>query len=167
MSKVYLDPRRLARRVARLRGRGAAIVLANGCFELLHVGHVRYLEAAKALGDVLIVAVNTDESIRLIKPDRRPVNPDRERFEIVAGLGAVDYVVPLSERTPASLIELFRPEIHAKGNDYTLDQIPERALVESLGGRVALVGGPKRRSTTEMLRSIRLTPAASPMGMVR
>jgi D-glycero-beta-D-manno-heptose 1-phosphate adenylyltransferase len=156
MSKIYLDPPRLERRIRRLRNRGATVVLANGCFELLHVGHVRYLEAAKALGDILIVAVNTDESMRLIKPDRRPVNPDRERLEIIAALASVDFVVPLSERTPASLIELFRPDVQAKGTDYRLDQIPERVLVESYGGRVELVGGPKRRSTTDMLHSIRI-----------
>jgi rfaE bifunctional protein nucleotidyltransferase chain/domain len=161
MRKIYLDPHRLARRVQRRRDRGATIVLANGCFELLHVGHIRYLDAAKALGDVLIVAVNTDESMRLIKPDRRPVNPDRERFEIIAALAAVDFVVPLSQRTPASLIELFRPDIQAKGTDYRLDMIPERVIVEAYGGRIELVGGEKRRSTTDMLRSIRVHPESA------
>ena len=160
MTKIYLDPTRLARRVQRLRARGATVVFANGCFELIHVGHIRYLEAAKALGDVLVVAVNTDESMRLIKPDRRPVNPDRERFEIIAALAAVDFVVPLSERLPTSLIELLRPDVHTKGTDYRIDQIPERIVVESYGGRVELVGGEKRRSTTDMLRSIRVFPEA-------
>jgi D-beta-D-heptose 7-phosphate kinase/D-beta-D-heptose 1-phosphate adenosyltransferase len=130
------------------------IVTANGCFELLHVGHVHYLASAKALGDVLIVAVNTDDSMRLIKPDRRPVNPDSERFEIIAALEAVDYVVPLNERTPVSLLELFKPDIHTKGTDYTLDKIPERVVVERYGGRVELVGGPKSHSTTDMLRAL-------------
>ncbi len=161
MTKIHHDPSRLARRLRILRQRGGTIVLANGCFELLHVGHIRYLEAAKALGDYLVVAVNTDESMRLIKPDRRPVNPDRERFEIIAALGCVDFVVPLNDRTPARLIELLRPEIQAKGTDYRLDQIPERVIVESYGGRVALVGGEKRRSTTDMLRSIRVAPEAA------
>ncbi len=166
MHKIYLDPSRLERRLRRLRQRGATVVFANGCFELLHVGHVRYLDAAKALGDLLIVAVNTDESIRLIKPDRRPVNPDRERFEIIAALGSVDFVIPLSGRTPASLIELLRPDVHTKGTDYRLDQIPERSIVESYGGRVELVGGEKRRSTTDMLRSIRVLPeAAAPVSL--
>ena len=160
MPKIFTDPARLAGRLDRLRDGGATIVLANGCFELLHVGHVRYLEAAKALGDVLVVAVNTDASMRLIKPDRRPVNPDRERLEIIAALGAVDFVVPLADRTPAGLIELFRPHVQAKGSDYRLDQIPERFLVQSYGGRVELVGGPKRRSTTDMLRSIRVEAPA-------
>jgi rfaE bifunctional protein nucleotidyltransferase chain/domain len=167
MRKIYLDPARLARRVQRLRDGGATVVLANGCFELLHVGHVRYLEAAKSLGDVLIVAVNTDESIRLIKPGRGLVSPDRERFEIIAALGVVDFVVPLSDRTPASLIDLLRPDIQAKGTDYRLDQIPERVNVEAYGGRVELVGGPKCRSTTDMIRSIRVLNAtvAAPAGV--
>ena len=160
MPKIYTDLDRLSSRLNRLRQKGATIVLANGCFELLHVGHIRYLEAAKALGDVLVVAVNTDESMRLIKPDRCPVNPDHERFEIIAALRPVDFVVPLADRTPAALIERFRPHIQAKGNDYRLDQIPERFLVQSYGGRVELVGGPKQRSTTNMLQSIRV---ASPV----
>jgi D-glycero-beta-D-manno-heptose 1-phosphate adenylyltransferase len=166
MRKIYLDPSRLARRIQRLRDRGATIVFANGCFELLHGGHIRYLNAAKELGDVLVVAVNTDESMRLIKPDRHPVNPDRERFEIIAALGCVDFVVPLADRTPASLIELLRPDVQAKGTDYRLDQIPERLIVESYGGRVELVGGEKQRSTTDMLRSIRVLPEATgPAGL--
>jgi D-glycero-beta-D-manno-heptose 1-phosphate adenylyltransferase len=153
--KIFEDPARLALRIDEARRLGRTIVFANGCFELLHVGHVRYLQAARELGDLLIVAVNTDRSLGLIKPDRRPVNADRERMEIIAALGSVDYVVPLSDRTPSNLIALFRPHIHTKGTDYTLDQIPERVIVESYGGRVELVGGPKERSTTAMLRTIK------------
>jgi D-beta-D-heptose 7-phosphate kinase/D-beta-D-heptose 1-phosphate adenosyltransferase len=153
--KIILEPIALQPRIEALRRRGKKIVFANGCFELLHVGHIRYLNAAKALGDVLIVAVNTDESMALIKPERRPVNPDIERMEILAALEAVDYVVPLAERTPVELIQLFRPDIHTKGTDYTLDRIPERSVVESYGGRVELVGGPKDHSTTDMLRALR------------
>jgi D-beta-D-heptose 7-phosphate kinase/D-beta-D-heptose 1-phosphate adenosyltransferase len=154
VNKIFLEPENLATHIDRLRSRGLTIVFANGCFELLHVGHVRYLHGAKTLGDVLIVAVNTDESMRQIKPERRPVNPDHERFEILAAIECVDYVVPLRETTPCSLIRLFRPHIHTKGTDYTLDRIPERAVVESYGGRVELVGGPKDHSTTEMLESL-------------
>jgi D-beta-D-heptose 7-phosphate kinase/D-beta-D-heptose 1-phosphate adenosyltransferase len=153
--KIVHDPARLVPRLERARRAGRTVVFANGCFELLHVGHVRYLNAAKELGDLLVVAINTDQSLRLIKPDRRPVNSDAERMEIIASLAAVDYVVPLRERTPAELIALLRPDVHTKGTDYTLDRIPERAVVESYGGRVALVGGPKERSTTDMLRNIR------------
>lgn len=146
------------------RAAGRTIVLANGCFELLHVGHIRYLAAARALGDVLIVAVNTDASMALIKPGRRPVNPDLERFEIIAALESVDYVVPLDDRTPAGLIELFRPHVQAKGTDYTLDRIPERVVLEGYGGRVELVGGPKRRSSGEMIRLMQGAAGSSTTG---
>lgn len=153
--KIYLDPVELAAKLDALRAKGAIIVTANGCFELLHLGHVHYLRAAKALGDVLVLAVNSDESMRRIKPDRRPVNPDVDRYEILAAFEFVDFVVPLEESTPISLLELFRPHVHAKGTDYTLARIPERETVERNGGRVELVGGPKERSTTEMLDSLK------------
>ena len=155
ISKICLDPQSLAPYLEEQRQRGLTVVFANGCFELVHVGHVRYLTSAKALGDILIVAVNTDDSMRQIKPDRKPVNPDHERMEILAAFEAVDHVVPLRERTPHSLIELFRPQIHTKGTDYTLDRIPERTLVESYGGRVEIVGDPKDHSTTDMLRALK------------
>jgi D-beta-D-heptose 7-phosphate kinase/D-beta-D-heptose 1-phosphate adenosyltransferase len=153
--KIYVDPRGLKPHVEDLQSQGKTIVFGNGCFDLLHVGHIRYLEAAKALGDVLILAVNTDESMARIKPGREPVKPDHERFEILAAFESVDFVVPLVEDTPTSLLELFRPDIHTKGTDYTLDQIPERVVVESYGGRVELVGGPKEHSTTTMLKTIK------------
>ena len=152
--RIHLDPKKLRRHIESLRARGKTVVFANGCFELLHVGHVRYLKAAKALGDVLVVAVNTDESLRRIKPDRRPVNPDHERFELLAALEPVDFVVPLHEDTPHSLLDLLRPDIHTKGTDYTLDKIPERTVVESYGGRVEIVGDPKDHSTTAMLEAL-------------
>ncbi len=153
--KIYQDPHALSSRIEELRARGARIIFANGCFELLHVGHVRYLKGAKALGDVLICAVNTDESLKMIKPDRRPVNPDVERFEIVAALECVDFVVPLAERTPAELLAILKPDVHTKGTDYTLDRIPERVVVEAYGGRVAIVGDDKSHSTTQMIKEIR------------
>lgn len=160
-TKVVLTPHDLVPHVEDSRRRGRTIVFANGCFELLHVGHVRYLVGAKELGDLLIVAVNTDASIALIKPGRRPVNPEQERFEIIAALGAVDFVVPLADRTPAMLLDLFRPDVYTKGTDYTLDQLaPEREIVEGHGGRVVLVGGPKCQSTRIMLDLIR-APAMS------
>jgi len=155
IEKIFPDPRELGERIEAHRRGGKTIVFANGCFELLHVGHIRYLEAAKEEGDILVVAVNSDESMRLIKPERKPVNPDVERFEIIAAIGAVDYVVPLRERTPHSLIDLLRPDIHTKGTDYTLDRIPERELVESYGGKVKIVGDPKSHSTTDMLRVLK------------
>jgi len=144
--KAWLDAEKAA---------GKTVVFACGCFELLHVGHVRYLTAAREEGDLLVVAVNTDASIARIKPGRRPVNPDHERFEMLAALRPVDVVVPLTETTPIELIRYLQPDVHTKGTDYTLDRIPERAIVESYGGRVAIVGDPKEHSTTDMLRAIR------------
>jgi D-beta-D-heptose 7-phosphate kinase/D-beta-D-heptose 1-phosphate adenosyltransferase len=154
MVKFYENPADLVPVLEELRRQGKIIVFGNGCFELLHVGHVRYLFGAKAKGDVLVVAVNTDGSMKKIKPDRNPVNPDRERFELIAAIEAVDYVVPLSEETPVSLIRMLRPHIHTKGTDYTVERIPERQVVESYGGRVEIVGDPKNHSTTSMLRGI-------------
>ncbi|MEE8141916.1 MAG: adenylyltransferase/cytidyltransferase family protein [Planctomycetota bacterium] len=158
LSKIFTDSDSLCPHIEECKRRGLKIVFANGCFELLHVGHIRYLREAKSLGDILIVAVNTDESMSVVKPDRSPVNPDSERFEIIAALEAVDYVVPLREQTPITLIELFKPDIHTKGTDYTLDDIPERSAVESYGGRVQLVGGPKVRNTRDMLDELRGGP---------
>ncbi len=162
VSKVFLDPEALLPVIAERRRAGEKVVFACGCFELLHVGHVRYLYGAKEHGDILIVAVNTDDSIKQIKPDRTPVNPDRERYELLAALEPVDYVIPLSATTPNSLIEAFRPEVHTKGTDYKLEDIPERPVVESYGGRVELVGDPKDHSTTEMLRMLREATPSGP-----
>ena len=152
--KIYLDPNSLSPHIEALQQQGKTIVFANGCFELLHVGHVRYLTAAKALGDALIVAVNTDSSMSRIKPGRQPVNPDLERYELLAAMEVVDFVVPLDDDTPNNLLSLFRPQIHTKGTDYTLEKIPERVVVESYGGRVELVGDPKDHSTTAMLEAL-------------
>ena len=127
--KIYENPRELIPIIGDKRSSGNKIVFGNGCFDLWHVGHTRYLYAAKSLGDVLIVAVNTDSSMKRIKPERKPITPDYERFEIVAGIGAVDYVIPLEEDTPISLIELYRPDIHTKGTDYINRYIPEREVV--------------------------------------
>ena len=121
--KIFLDPASLKPHIDELRSAGSTIATACGCFELIHVGHVRYLYGAKNEADVLIVAVNTDASMRLIKPDRRPVNPDHERFEILAALEPVDYVVPLVDARPDRLIEMFRPDVHCKGKDYTLETL--------------------------------------------
>lgn len=153
--KVFADPRELAPIVERYRSEGKTFAFANGCFELLHVGHIRYLAAAKAEADYLIVAVNSDDSMKRIKPDRKPVNRDHERMEILAAFRSVDFVVPLRENTPDSLLLLLRPEVHCKGTDYTEDQLPERDTVRSYGGRIALVGGPKVQSTRDMLSQMR------------
>lgn len=153
--KIYQEARDLLPALQERRSRGETIVFANGCFELLHVGHTRYLTASRELGDCLIVAVNTDVSLGVFKPGRSPVNPDFERYEILAALEAVDYVVPLRERTPAELLDLLRPDIQTKGTDYTLDRIPERVVIEGYGGRVEIVGDPKSHSTTEMLAAMK------------
>lgn len=145
-----LDRNRLIARVAILRKNGARIVLANGCFDLLHVGHIRYLEGAKQLGDVLIVGINADEQVRVLKGEGRPFVPERERAELIAALRVVDYVSIFSEPTVEELIKAIRPDFHAKGTDYTIDTVPERDIVRAYGGRVAIVGDPKSHSSTEM-----------------
>ncbi|HZH34684.1 MAG TPA: adenylyltransferase/cytidyltransferase family protein [Pyrinomonadaceae bacterium] len=149
-----LDRNRLVARVAIERRRGARIVLANGCFDLLHVGHIRYLEGAKRLGDVLVVGINSDEQVRGLKGEKRPFVPELERAEIIAALRMVDLVTIFPERTVEELIRAIRPDFHAKGTDYTEDTVPERDIVREMGGRVAIVGDPKDHSTSEMLNRV-------------
>ena len=144
-------------RVEQWRHAGERIILANGNFDLLHVGHVRYLRGAKELGGKLVVAVNSDESVRALKGDGRPVMPAEERAEIVAALADVDAVVIFSELDVRALIREIRPDIQAKGTDYTLDSVPERDAVAEYGGRVAIVGDPKNHSSSEIIRT-RLGP---------
>jgi rfaE bifunctional protein nucleotidyltransferase chain/domain len=150
----------LRRRVQDWREAGEHIVLANGNFDLLHVGHVRYLRGAKELGGKLIVAINSDESVRALKGEGRPVMPASERAEIVAAFCDVDAVVIFPELDVRALIREIRPDIQAKGTDYTVDSVPERDTVAECGGRVAIVGDPKEHSTTGILRS-RLAPRRS------
>jgi len=138
------------------RRAGERITLANGNFDLLHVGHVRYLQAAKALGGKLVVAINSDDSVRALKGEGRPIMPAHERAEIVAALADVDAVVIFPELDVRAIIREIRPDIQAKGTDYTLDSVPEHDTVAEYGGRVAIVGDPKDHSTSEMIRS-RLT----------
>jgi rfaE bifunctional protein nucleotidyltransferase chain/domain len=142
-------------RVEQWRHAGERIILANGNFDLLHVGHVRYLRGAKELGGKLVVAVNSDESVRALKGDRRPVMPAEERAEIVAALADVDAVVIFSELDVRALIREIRPDIQAKGTDYTMDSVPERDAVAEYGGRVAIVGDSKNHSTSEIIRTRR------------
>ncbi len=134
------------------RSAGNQIVLTNGCFDLLHVGHVRYLRAAKQLGGKLIVAVNSDASTRQIKGEGRPRVPDHERAELLSALADVDAVTIFDTLDVRDLIHLLRPDIHAKGTDYTAENVPERDVVIACGGRVVIVGDPKDHSTTEILR---------------
>ena len=149
-----LERNRLIARVAIARRGGARVVFANGCFDLLHVGHVRYLEAAKGLGDLLVVGINSDEQVRLLKGEGRPFVTARERAEVIASLRAVDYVTVFHEPTVTELLLALRPDIHAKGTDYTEESVPEREVVRSFGGRVQIVGDPKDHSSTEMLRKV-------------
>ena len=138
-------------RIAEHRRCSQGIVLANGCFDLLHVGHVRYLEGARREGDVLVVGINSDASERLLKGDGRPILPAQARAELVAALAVVDYVVIFDEPNVEALLTALRPDVHAKGTDYTVETVPERALAAQLGVRVAVVGDPKQHSTRELL----------------
>lgn len=144
----------VARQVEEARSAGKRIALANGVFDLLHVGHVRYLEAAAGMADVLVVAVNGDASTRANKGPDRPVIPEDERAEIVAALACVDHVVLFDEPNPIPIIRALRPHLQVKGTDYTESTIPEREEVERWGGRVAIAGDPKDHSTTETLRRL-------------
>lgn len=145
----------LIAQVEKGRQKGSIIVLANGCFDVLHVGHVRYLAGAKALGDLLVVGVNSDEQVAILKGKGRPIMGERERAEIVASLEAVDFVTIFDEPTVESLLLALRPNIHAKGTDYTEDTVPERNVVSAFGGRVAIVGDPKNHSTSKILDLVR------------
>ena len=159
-TEKILSRERLKQRVTAWRQAGDSITLANGCFDLLHVGHVRYLHAAKQLGGRLIVAINSDESVRVLKGEGRPLMPAEERAEILSALADVDAVVIFPERDVRALIREVRPEVQAKGTDYTADTVPERDVVTECGGRVEIVGDPKDHSATEIIRS-RLGPRHS------
>ena len=145
----------LVDRVAQDRRAGLSVAFANGGFDLLHVGHVRYLEAARREADRLVVAINDDRSIRALKGPSRPVLPEADRAELVAALRAVDYVVIFPEPTVTPLLELLRPDVHCKGTDYTVDTVPERDTVRAYGGRIAIVGDPKDHSTSDLLTRLR------------
>ena len=142
------------------RAAGRTVALANGCFDLLHVGHVRYLAGAAAEADRLVVAVNDDDSVRALKGDGRPLHPAEERAELVAALAVVDYVVLFSGPTVARVIERIRPDVHCKGTDYTPATVPERDVVAAAGGRTAIVGDPKDHSTRDLLDRIRAAGGA-------
>ncbi|MFZ0307262.1 MAG: adenylyltransferase/cytidyltransferase family protein [Candidatus Sulfotelmatobacter sp.] len=152
-----LGRQQLREHVEQWRRSGERIVLANGNFDLLHVGHVRYLRGAKELGGKLVVAINSDESVRALKGEGRPVMPAEERAEIVAALADVDAVVIFGELDVCALIREIRPDIQAKGTDYAAETVPERDAVAEYGGRVAIVGDPKNHSTSEIIRT-RLGP---------
>ena len=154
---MVLTESELVDAVARDRAAGRTLAFANGCFDLLHVGHVRYLQSAAAEGDRLIVAVNDDASVAALKGEGRPVQPAADRAELIAALRGVDYVVVFGDPTVERLLRLLKPDVHCKGTDYTVDSVPERAVVLAYGGRTAIVGDPKHHNTRELLARIRAT----------
>lgn len=154
-SAPILDREGIVRAVDEARAAGKTIALANGCFGILHVGHVRYLQAAAQEAEILVVGVNSDDSYDALGKKARPVVEENERAEIVAAIRGVGFVTIFHETTAEALIRAIRPDVHCKGTDYTVDTVPERALVESLGGRVAIVGDPKDHSTSALLERMR------------
>lgn len=155
-SKI-LSHQQLFEQAEQRRATGRRVVFANGAFDLLHAGHVRYLEAAKEQADWLVVGVNSDRSVRHAKGEGRPIVPERERAEIIAALACVDAVVLFDEDSPASLLRRLRPDVHAKGTDYTSDTVPERDVLATYGGRTVIVGDPKDHATTDLIERIRET----------
>jgi len=153
-SKILSLPR-LLERATEQRTRGRRIVFANGAFDLLHVGHVRYLEAARHLGDWLAVGVNSDRSVAAAKGPGRPIVPEGERAELVAALECVDAVTIFDEESPAALIRRLEPHVHAKGTDYTAETVPERQAVAAYGGKTVIVGDPKEHATTDVIEKIK------------
>jgi len=151
---VVISEAELIDAIARERAAGRTIAFANGCFDLLHVGHVRYLAGAAAEGDRLIVAVNDDRSVERLKGAGRPILPASDRAELVAALRGVDYVVVFADENVERLLLLLKPDVHCKGTDYTVDSVPERAVVAGYGGRTAIVGDPKNHATRELLQRI-------------
>jgi rfaE bifunctional protein nucleotidyltransferase chain/domain len=152
-----LSESELVAAVAALRAEGRTIAFANGCFDLLHVGHVRYLEGAAAEADCLIVALNDDASVERLKGPGRPAIPVGERAEIIAALGVVDYVVTFADETVERLLGRIKPDVHCKGTDYTVDTVPERAAVQAYGGRTAIVGDSKDHASRDLAKRIRAT----------
>ena len=159
---MVLSESQLVEAVARDRAAGRTLAFANGCFDLLHVGHVRYLRAAAAEADRLIVAVNDDRSVAGLKGEGRPILPASDRAELVAALRGVEYVVVFGDATVERLLLLVKPDVHCKGTDYTPDTVPERAVVAGYGGRTAIVGDPKSHATRELLARIAASPHPAP-----
>jgi len=154
LTAPILNRTELAETVEQARTRGEKVILANGCFDLFHVGHVRYLTGAKALGGFLIVGINSDRQVRHLKGQGRPFMPEAERAEIVAAFRAVDAVTVFDDPTVEELIKTIRPDFHAKGTDYTTDTVPERDMVLAYGGTVAIVGDPKDHSSTDLIGAV-------------
>jgi rfaE bifunctional protein nucleotidyltransferase chain/domain len=158
MNAPILEEEALSRIVAGERQAGRTIAFANGVFDILHVGHIRYLQGAAAIADRLIVAVNSDESVRMLKGEGRPIMAERERAEIVSAIRGVSWVIIFREKSPARLLGALRPDFQAKGTDYTPDSVPEAAVVRGYGGKVVIVGDPKDHSTTEIFERMKKSP---------
>lgn len=155
MGKIINNPIELKEILEKERKKGKKIVFGNGCFDILHVGHIRYLKGAKSLGDILVIAVNDDNSVLAIGKREKVVIPALERAEIVASIEGVDYVIVFSEPTVENLLLTLRPDIHAKGTDYTEESVPEKDIVTSYGGKVAIVGDPKNHSSRNIISMIK------------
>lgn len=151
---MLIDRKLIIETCEKIRQGGKKIVFTNGCFDILHVGHVRYLTTAKSFGDILIVGLNTDESVKILKGETRPINNEKDRAEILLGLKAVDYVVLFGERTAENLVSEIRPDVYVKGADYTVDKIPEAKIVQSYGGQIELVKFVDGHSTTNIIQKI-------------
>ena len=151
-TSLILERQALVARVDAEKKKGRSVVLANGCFDLLHAGHVRYLQGARSLGNLLVVGINSDDQVARLKGQGRPILPERDRAEIVASIEVVDLVTIFDEPTVTELLLAIRPDIHAKGTDYTEETVPERDVVRSFGGHVRIVGDPKDHSTSELIR---------------
>ena len=153
-SALVLSREELAEQIKKRRVQNEKIVLANGCFDLFHVGHVRYLAGAKDLGDCLIVGINADAQVRRLKGENRPFMPEAERAEMIAALRFVDFVTIFDEPTVEELIKTIQPDFHAKGTDYTAESVPEKDSVTAYGGRVCIVGDPKNHSSTDLIGKV-------------
>ena len=151
MNAPILDEAQLVDALERERASGKRVAFANGCFDVLHVGHIRYLQDAARVADVLVVGVNGDESVRVLKGEGRPVMPENERAEIISAIRGVSYVTIFRESSPSRLLQTLKPDFQCKGTDYTADSVPEAEIVKAYGGRVVIVGDPKDHSTTELL----------------
>jgi rfaE bifunctional protein nucleotidyltransferase chain/domain len=152
---IYNDAEKLAAELAGERAGGAAVVLANGCFDILHVGHVRYIREAASLGDILVVAVNDDSSTAELKGSGRPITPQDERAEIIAGIKGVDYVLIFGGKTVDHVIRMLKPDIHAKGTDYTVETVPELETSKAIGCRTVIVGDPKDHASRDIIKKLR------------
>ena len=157
MGNKVMERNELVQEVAHLQAAGRRVVFTNGCFDILHAGHVRYLNAAKAAGDVLVLGLNSDASVRRLKGESRPINGEEDRAEVLAGLAAVDYVVIFDEPTAEPLVELLKPDVYVKGGDYTVERLPEARIVASYGGETVLIPEVPGRSSTNMIKKIRET----------